>query len=116
MKKWFYLACATVLEVSASLSLQAAVTTPAWYLAVVVGYVGSFALLSLVLRHGMPLGVAYGVWAATGTALTAVLAAVLFAQPLTRPTILGIALVITGVLCIELGSQLAARKSEVLVE
>ena len=45
-------------------------------------------------------------------ALTAVLAALLFGQPLTGVMILGLALIIGGVLTVELGSQAAQRKRE----
>jgi small multidrug resistance pump len=99
------LAAGIALEVAASLSLQAAIKTPIWFIVVIAGYTSSFALLSTVLRRGMPLGVAYGIWAASGTALTASSAAIIFGQELTGITLVGIALVIVGVLCIELGSD-----------
>ncbi|WP_234794316.1 DMT family transporter, partial [Mycolicibacterium flavescens] len=55
------------------------------------------------LSLGMPVGVAYGVWTACGVALVAVIARFLFAEPLTWVMALGIALVVGGVLTIELG-------------
>ncbi|WP_267420270.1 MULTISPECIES: DMT family transporter [unclassified Curtobacterium] len=110
--KWLFLAGAILSEVTAALSLQAAVERPGWYGLVVVGYVGSFFLLVQVLRRGMAIGVAYGVWGASGVALTAVLAAVLFGQSLTPVMLVGIAFIAAGVLLVEVGSQraLAARK------
>lgn len=75
-----------------------------------VGYVGAFVCLSLVLRAGMGLGVAYGIWGACGVVLTAVFSMVLFGEPLTLLMGAGIALVIGGVLCVELGSQAARGK------
>jgi len=75
---------------------------------VAVGYVGSFILLTMVLRIGMPVGVAYGIWGACGTAATAVLAAAIYGDPFTWPVVLGIGLIIAGVLLVELGSQRAA--------
>ncbi|MBR7503027.1 hypothetical protein KCW65_23395, partial [Mycobacterium tuberculosis] len=62
-------------------------------------------------RTGFPLGVAYGIWAATGVALTALAGRVLFRERLTRVMIAGIALIIVGVLLIEVGSQIWARGS-----
>jgi small multidrug resistance pump len=59
-----------------------------WLVVVVVGYVESFVLLTMVLRAGMPVGVAYGVWTACSVALTWVMA-------------MGIALIVAGVLTIE---------------
>ena len=69
------LAAAIIVEVAATLSLRASQDHSAWLLVVVAGYVGSFVLLTMVLRAGMPVGVAYGIWGALGTAATAVLAA-----------------------------------------
>ncbi|WP_432485511.1 DMT family transporter [Kineococcus esterisolvens] len=105
MKKWLLLAGAVLSEVSGSLSLKAALDHPGWYVPVAVGYVASFLFLSAVLRTGMALGVAYGIWAAAGVALTATLGAVLFGEALTALTLLGILLIIGGVLLVELGSQ-----------
>lgn len=115
MRAWLLLAAAIAVEVTASLSLEAALDTPAWYVVVVIGYASSFVLLGFVLRAGMPLGVAYGVWGATGVAATALLAAALFGEPLTPTMLVGLVLIIAGVLCVELGSQLAAaRRAEAL--
>ena len=112
MKKWLLLAGAIVSEVTASLALQAAQDHPAWYVVVGVGYVATFSLLGLVLRQGMALGVAYGIWGAMGVALTAIFAAIIFGQPLTLIMILGLVLIIGGVLPAEMGSQAAIRKRE----
>lgn len=101
------LATAIALEVTATLALRAALGHPAWYALVVTGYLGSFTALSLTLRAGMPLGLAYGIWGATGVVLTALLATALFGDPLTPVMALGIVLVIAGVLCVELGAQQA---------
>ena len=58
-----------------------------------------------MLRAGVAVGVAYGIWGATGTALTAVLGAAIFRDPLTWAIAAGIALIIAGVLLVELGSH-----------
>ncbi len=108
MRKWVLLISAIAVEVAATLSLRASQDHSAWLLLVVVGYVGSFILLTLVLRTGMPVGVAYGIWGACGTAATAVLAAVIYGDPFTWPIVMGIGLIIAGVLLVEFGSQRAA--------
>ncbi|UUN25294.1 multidrug efflux SMR transporter [Streptomyces sp. FIT100] len=110
MNRWLLLVTAIVLEVAGTLALRAAVDHPAWYALVAVGYIGAFVALACVLRLGMGVGVAYGIWGACGVALTAVLATVFFGEPLTAPMGLGIALVIGGVLVVELGSQAAHRR------
>ena len=105
MRKWALLAAAILIEVAATLSLRASQDHSAWLVVVVVGYVGAFVLLTLVLRTGMAVGVAYGIWGALGTAGTAVLAAVLFGDRFTWPIAAGIGLIIAGVLLVEFGSQ-----------
>ncbi|MDA3804817.1 MULTISPECIES: DMT family transporter [unclassified Clavibacter] len=105
--RWALLGGAIVSEVTASLALQAAVDAPGWYALVVTGYLAAFWFLTRVLRTGMAVGVAYGVWGATGVALTAVAAAALLDQPLTGPMIVGLVLIVAGVLLVELGSQRA---------
>ncbi|CAN5865229.1 multidrug efflux SMR transporter [soil metagenome] len=107
MRKWALLTIAILSEVTGILSLRAFQDHPAWLVLVIVGYLASFVLLTLVLRTGMPIGVAYGIWGACGTALTAVLAAVIFGDPFTLPIVLGIGFIIVGVLLIEFGSQRA---------
>lgn len=76
----------------------------AW-IGVAVGYVGAFALLVVVLAQGVGLGVAYGIWAAAGVAITAILGRLLFKEPLTWVMGLGIILIVGGVLLIELGAS-----------
>ena len=91
------LVLAILFEVSATLCLRmAAGGSRLWWLAIGLGYVLAFSMLSLTLAEGTPLGVAYGVWAAAGVALTAILSRVLFKEPLTRVMSLGIALIIGG--------------------
>lgn len=101
---WVLLAIAIVTEVFATMSLKVATDGKRhWYVAVVAGYLVAFSLLAVALTTGLPIGVAYGVWAATGVALTAVLGRVLFKDPLTRTMLAGIGLIIVGVLLVELG-------------
>ncbi|HEX4587319.1 MAG TPA: multidrug efflux SMR transporter [Mycobacterium sp.] len=108
MRKWALLFAAITVEVAATLALRASQDHSEWLVVVVAGYVGSFVLLTLVLRTGMPVGVAYGIWGACGTAVTAVLAAAIFGDPFTRPVVAGIGLIIAGVLLVEFGSRRAA--------
>jgi small multidrug resistance pump len=108
--KWILLAGAITSEVAASLSLKAALNDPAFFIIVVAGYIASFAFLTGVLRAGLALGVAYGIWAALGVILTVLLAAAIFGEPLTPMMLMGVTLVIGGVLCIELGSHQHSQK------
>ncbi|MDH6194342.1 small multidrug resistance pump [Mycobacterium frederiksbergense] len=105
MRRWTLLMAAVIAEVSATLSLRASQDHAGWLVLVVSGYLAAFVFLTLVLRAGLPVGVAYGIWGALGTAATAGLAALLFGDPFTWPIVAGIGLIIAGVLLVELGSH-----------
>lgn len=104
MTMWLTLAVAIAIEVFATLGLRASdgFRRKVWIVPVVVGYLCSFYLLWLTLGLGMPVGIAYGVWTACGVALVAVIARYLFNDPLTGKMAIGIALIVAGVLTIEL--------------
>lgn len=104
---WAFLVCAIVTEACATLSLKASggLRRKTWVVPIVFGYAISFWFLSLSLSRGVPLGVAYGIWAACGVAVTAVAARFLFGEQLTRVMGLGLFLIACGVLLIEYGSH-----------
>jgi small multidrug resistance pump len=101
---WLALTGAILIEVFATLSLRASdgFRKKAWLAPVILGYLASFYLLWISLSLGMPVGVAYGVWTACGVALVAIIARFLFSEPLTWVMGLGIALIVAGVLTIEM--------------
>lgn len=100
-----YLALAITTEVAATLSLKGSATLPALYVVVVAGYLASFVFLTVVLKRGMALGVAYGIWGACGVALTATLSTVIYREAFTVPMGIGLFCVIAGVLLVETGSR-----------
>jgi small multidrug resistance pump len=104
MTTWMFLGGAILTEVTATLSLKRALDQPAFYSIVGLGYLTAFVLLSLTLKQGLGVGVAYGVWAACGVGLTAVGSWLFFGEPLTVVMIGGFALIVAGVLLVELGS------------
>lgn len=61
----------------------------------------------------MALGVAYGIWGASGVAFTAVGSFRLFGEPITALMGVGIIVIIAGVLCVELGAQAAHKNPEI---
>jgi small multidrug resistance pump len=61
-------------------------------------------LLSLCLRS-IPVGVVYAVWSGVGIVLLALIGSIFFKQTLDTPAILGIVLILTGVLVINIFSQ-----------
>lgn len=107
---YFYLFIAIISEVIATSSLKASAGFTRLYpsIAVVVGYILSFILLSLVLKS-MPVGIAYAIWAGMGIVLVACAGFVFFGQKLDAYAIAGMVLIIAGVLMINLLSKTAGH-------
>jgi small multidrug resistance pump len=104
VKKWMLLSGAIGAEVLGTIALRATVENPAWLLLVVVAYVAAFGMFGVALRHGIPVGVAYGIWGASGVALVAMLGAIVFDEALSLPSIAGISLIVLGVVVVETSS------------
>ncbi|MEE2060762.1 DMT family transporter [Rhodococcus artemisiae] len=104
---WVLLACAIGLEVLGTLCLKVSdgMARLRWVAGTVVCYVLAFALIGAVLARGVAVGVVYGIWVACGVALTAVLGRLLFRDPLTAKMVFGIALIVVGVVAVELGAN-----------
>ena len=107
---YLYLTIAIVSEVIATSALKAAsgFTRLGPSLLVVVGYASAFYFLSLTLRT-IPLGVAYAIWSGVGVALVTAVAWVFYGQRLDWPAIIGLALIIAGVLVLNLFSKSATH-------
>ena len=101
---WLVLAGAILFEVMGTAALRASdgFRKRRWIFPMALGYLASFYLLWLTLSLGMAVGIAYGVWTASGVALVAVAARLLFDEPLTWLMGVGIALIVAGVLTIEM--------------
>lgn len=102
---WVFLAAAIASEVTGSLSLKGALDRPVLYVLVAAGFVLAFVFLAQVLRRGLPIGVAYGIWGAAGVAATAILSTLIYGEPFSALMGIGIILVIAGVVLIELGGN-----------
>ncbi|MCE8035557.1 multidrug efflux SMR transporter [Billgrantia tianxiuensis] len=105
-----YLALAIVAEVVATSALKATdgFTRPGPSLVVVAGYVIAFYMLSLVLRT-IPVGIAYAIWAGLGIVLVALVGVLAYGQRPDPPAVLGIGLIVTGVVVIQLFSRVSAH-------
>lgn len=107
---WLYLAIAIIAEVIATSALKATAgfsrLLPS--LLVVAGYGTAFYFLSLTLRT-IPLGIAYALWSGAGIVLVSMVGWFFYRQQLDWPALLGIALIISGVLVINLFSQSAGH-------
>jgi small multidrug resistance pump len=93
-----YLSIAILAEVAGTIALKYTdgFTRLAPSTAVVAGYGLSFWMLALVLRE-LPISLTYAVWAAVGTALIAAIGIVAFGEPATTLKLLSLALIIAGV-------------------
>ena len=111
---YIYLTAAIITEVIGTLALKASDGFSKFQPSaiVVAGYATAFFFLSRTLRT-MPVGIAYAIWAGSGTALIVLVGAMLFKQsPDTDALIgiVGIALILAGIVVINLGwSEISAH-------
>ena len=100
------LACAIASEVAATslLPRTRGFTVPVPTVVVLAGYALSFVLLAQVVQR-MPVGVAYAVWSGAGTAAVAAIGATFLGQTLSSWQVLGLVLVVTGVVLLNVGGS-----------
>ena len=70
----------------------------------VVCYATAFYLLSLTLKS-IPVGIAYAIWSALGIVLISAVGLIYFKQRLDLPAMIGLGLIISGVLVVNLFSK-----------
>jgi small multidrug resistance pump len=101
---WLMLAGAIVTEVVATsaLKLSQGFTRLVPSIVVAVGYLLSFLLMAQALKMNLQVSVAYAVWSGAGTAAIAVIGVLLLDEPLSVAKVIGIALVILGVVVLNL--------------
>ncbi|WP_017622357.1 DMT family transporter [Nocardiopsis chromatogenes] len=102
---WLLLIGAILAEVTATVSLRFSEGFTRLVPSVItaIGYGTAFFLLAQTLKLGMPVGVAYAIWAAVGVSLVAVIGALFLGETLTWVQVAGVLLIIGGVLAIETG-------------
>ena len=105
-----FLTLAIVSEVAGSSFLQrsAQFTKLGPTLIMAVSYLASFFFLSQALKT-LPLGIAYAIWGGLGIVLTAIVSVVIFRQALDAAALLGIALIVSGVVVMNVFSRSAAH-------
>ncbi|NUW41851.1 DMT family transporter [Nonomuraea rhodomycinica] len=99
-----FLALAIVAEVVATSLLKTTEGfTRLWpSLGCLAGYGAAFLLLTQALERGMQVGVAYAVWSGLGTTLIVVIGMLFLGEPLTAAKVAGVALVVAGVVTLNL--------------
>ena len=105
MSHWIYLSIAILAEVIGTSFLKESqgFTKLVPSVVVVVGYGVAFYFLALTLKT-LPVGIAYAVWAGAGVALIALAGYLFFGQALDAPAVIGMLLIVSGVVVINLYS------------
>ncbi len=108
---WLLLAVTVVFEVigTTMMKLSNGFTLLWPSLGMVLCYAVSLAGITLVLRH-MELSIAYAIWSGAGTALTAAIGIYLFREPATSLKIASLALVVLGVIGLQLAASVGKRE------
>lgn len=105
-----YLLIAVLFETFGSTCLQASqqFTKLVPSLGVLLGFAGAFYFFTLVLRD-LPLGITYALWSGIGMILITASGRIIFGQKLDAPALLGLALIISGIIVINVFSQSATH-------
>ncbi|MDC8104367.1 SMR family transporter [Chryseobacterium sp. B21-037] len=74
----------------------------------IAGYSAAFYFLSLTLRH-VPIGITYAIWSGVGIICITIIGMVAFKQVPDLPAIIGIALIVIGVIVINLFSKMGTH-------
>ena len=108
MNHWIFLSIAIISEVVATAALKSSAGfTQLWpSLLVIAGYSAAFFFLSLTLKT-MPVGIAYAIWSGVGIVLITLVAWLVLGQSLDGPAIAGLALIVAGVLVLNVFSKSA---------
>lgn len=110
MNPWLALAIAIVSEVAGTSALKSTegFTRLAPSLVVIAGYASAFYFMSLTLKT-IPVAVTYAVWSGLGITLITLVAWVVHGQALDRGALAGIALIVAGVVVLNLFSKTVAH-------
>jgi len=105
--QWLFLFLAIIGEVIGTSALKASdgFTKIVPSIIVIAGYGIAFFFLSLTLKEDINIGVVYAIWSGVGVSLISVIGYLYYKQTLDIPAVLGIALIITGVMIINLYSK-----------
>jgi small multidrug resistance pump len=103
---YFYLFIAIIFEVIGTSALQASAqfTKIVPLIVMICSYLITFCFLALTLRE-MHVGVAYAIWSGVGIVLITLVGLYHFGQKLDPPAVLGMALIITGVVIMNVFSK-----------
>ena len=103
---WIYLIVGVLLDVGGTISLKLSngCTRLGPTALMLLLYGVGFLPMALALR-AMPVSVVYAVWSALGTALVVAIGILWFKEPATALKMLALALIITGLVCLNLSTS-----------
>jgi small multidrug resistance pump len=106
LQTYLFLIAAIVLETIGTSSLQASqqFTRPLPTALMTVSYLVAFYCLSHALKV-IPVGIAYAIWSGLGIVLISTIGLVVFKQKLDGPALIGLALIIAGVVVVNVFSK-----------
>lgn len=106
MTGYIYLAIAIAAEVVATTSMKAidGFNKPLPLVLVIGGYAIAFWMLTMVVKS-IPVGIAYAIWAGLGIVLVSIAALVIYQQKLDLPAVVGMGMIVSGVMVIQLFSS-----------
>ena len=103
MSPWLLVVIAGLFETGWAIGLKYSdgFSRPVPTVLTILGALASFWLLSLAMRD-LPVGTAYAVWVGIGTLGTAILAVMLFGEPVSLMRVAGILLILCGIVALKL--------------
>jgi len=103
---YLFLTIAILAEVAATSALKASdeFTKIIPTIIVIVGYGIAFYFMTLVFRV-LPIGITYAIWSGLGIVLVAIVGFIFYKQTLDIPAIIGMGLIISGVVVINVFSK-----------
>lgn len=110
MKNFFFLGIAIIFEIIATSALKKSeqFTQLIPSIITIVGYFAAFYFLSFAIRT-IPVGIAYAIWSGVGIVLITTIGAIFFKQIPDLPAIIGLALILVGVVVINVFSKTTAH-------
>lgn len=110
MKNFFFLGIAIIFEIIATSALKKSeqFTQLIPSIITIVGYFAAFYFLSFAIRT-IPVGIAYAIWSGVGIVLITIIGAIFFKQIPDLPAIIGLALIMIGVVVINVFSKTTAH-------
>lgn len=106
MKNFFFLGIAILFEIIATSALKKSeqFTQLIPSIITIAGYFAAFYFLSFAIRT-IPVGIAYAIWSGVGIVLITIIGAIFFKQIPDLPAIIGLALIMIGVVVINVFSK-----------